>query len=77
MMSWDDANASFLCPVFDALSDACSEAHSFARAMRRLRRSMRHCPQCEQYENCPVMQQFRLSIQAVLEEITREWELKV
>lgn len=76
MTAWDDANATFECPVFNALSNACTQAESFARSMRRLRRSMRHCTQCVQFDHCPVMQQFRQSITTVLEEITQEWDLK-
>lgn len=67
---------SFECPIILDLNDALKRAHSFARAMRRLRKSMLRCPACKHYQECPVMQQFRLALDAALEEITREWDLK-
>jgi CO dehydrogenase/acetyl-CoA synthase alpha subunit len=67
---------SFECPIILDLNDALEQAQSFARSMRKLRKSMQRCPACEHYQDCPVMQQFRMALDAALEEITREWNLK-
>jgi recombinational DNA repair protein RecR len=65
------------CPVYQDINEAMEQAQSFARAMRKLRKSMRACASCEHYDDCPVIRNFRTAIHMVIEEITQKWDLRV
>lgn len=66
----------FSCPVIKLIDDALDQAHSLARTMRSLRKSMHECAYCEHFDTCPVAGNIRLAINTALEEITQEWELR-
>ena len=65
------------CFVYKNLSRSVEQTLSYACSMRRLRRSVLKCAECEHYDTCAVMHNFRAAIDRVIEELTVEWNLRV
>ena len=66
----------FECPLYEELDAALEHANSLAHSMRKLKKSMKNCAFCDQFDRCPVIDNFRHAIDIALEEITRGWNLK-
>ena len=46
-----------------------------AKGLRRLKRALRACDQCEDNEDCNILRSYNQQIQVAISEITSEWGL--
>lgn len=63
------------CPLLDDMQQVREHSQSLFTAMRRLRRKLRTCNECEGYENCPILMEFNSEVQAAVQQIMEEWSL--
>jgi hypothetical protein len=63
------------CPVAQQARQTQDTAEELGAMIRRLRRSMRRCPNCAVYADCPVLLEFNQAFRIALEEINEEWEM--
>lgn len=64
------------CPLKKDAEDAAKHGGETLRAIRRLRRKMQYCPDCPDYDQCPVLAEFNATVDQVLQEIHEEWDLR-
>ena len=63
------------CPIKQNAEEAAKHGGETLKAMRRLRRKLKDCPECPEYDGCPVLAEFHAVVDQVLEEIYEEWNL--
>ena len=64
------------CPIQKEAEDAANLGSEMLKTMRRMRRKLLRCPKCPDFDDCPVLAEFRKSIDEVLRELYEEWDLK-
>jgi hypothetical protein len=64
------------CPIKRDAEEAVQLGSETLKVMRRLRRRMRDCPECPDYDGCPVLAEFHAAVDEVVREIQEEWDLK-
>jgi hypothetical protein len=63
------------CPIKKDAVDAANLGSEMLKTMRRLRRELLRCPRCPDFDDCPVLAEFRATIDEVLWELYEEWGL--
>ena len=64
------------CPVKRDAQETAKLGGETLKAMRRLRRRMRYCPECADYDDCPLLAEFNATVDQVIREIQEEWGLR-
>ena len=73
--TWSQCNR-INCPLKKDAEETVKLGGETLRAIRRLRRKMQYCPDCPDYDRCPVLAEFNATVDQVLQEIHEEWDLK-
>ena len=64
------------CPIKRDAQDAVKLCGATLKAMRRVRRNLRHCPDCPDHDECPVLQELNATVDRLILELQEEWGLK-
>ena len=64
------------CPVKKYTDDVLSDSYQLNLSLRKLRRSMRHCAECEGADECLIMRDFNTKFEAAIDEVVEQWGLK-
>jgi hypothetical protein len=64
------------CPIKRDAQDAVRHGGETLKAMRKLRRDIKHCPNCADYGDCPMLAEFNATVDRLILELQEEWGLK-
>ena len=64
------------CPVWHDLQAVEAHGQDLVRALRNLKREMKRCRKCRGADSCPLIAQFQGLVDAVVDELNREWGWK-
>jgi hypothetical protein len=64
------------CPVKKYTEDVLSDSYQLNLSLRKLRRSMRHCAECDAVDGCLIMRDFNAKFEAAIDEVVEQWGLK-
>ena len=64
------------CPVKRDAQETARLGGQTLKAFRRMRRRMRYCPQCVEYDDCPLLAEFNATVEQVILELQEEWGLR-
>lgn len=61
------------CPVLIEAEHVLDATHDLGKAMRRFRRKLRLCRECDQEGACPAIQYFQVQIRTAIAELSEDW----
>ena len=65
------------CPILDDTTLIKAQALDLAKTMRKLRRDLESCKTCICVEDCPVLQNFKKTVNTAISEVTQELNLTI
>jgi len=63
------------CPVLQGASQASALSSDLLRALRKIRRDLKQCPNCPVYEECATLKDLQGRMNNVILEVLEEWNL--
>lgn len=64
------------CPIKKDAEEAAKLGGEMLKALRKLVRKIKNCPECPDYYGCPILAEFNATVDQVILEIHEEWDLK-
>ena len=65
------------CPILDDTCIIRALSLDLAKTLRKLRRDLEACKTCICVDDCPVLQNFKTTINTAISEVTQELELTI
>lgn len=63
------------CPLREDLHEISNRSREMVIAMRNLRRDLKQCAQCQQFDGCTYLDNFKATVNTAIAEVTDEWNL--
>jgi hypothetical protein len=63
------------CEVEKTRDECVKLSEDMTKSLRKLRIALRNCDQCEKFDDCPILKDLNIHINAALEEVLQEWGL--
>jgi hypothetical protein len=63
------------CPILQDTCQIQGLSNDLAKTIRKLRRDLKACQACHNYEDCTVLKEFNTMVQTAIEEVSSEWEI--
>lgn len=63
------------CPIQQHQTKIVDLSKDMVRTIRKLRRDLQSCPECDNALDCPILQTFNASVNEAINTITDEWNL--
>jgi len=63
------------CPILQDTCQIQGLSHDLAKTVRKLRRDLKACQSCPNYEDCTVLKEFNAMVRSAIEEVSSEWEI--